>query len=236
MRCSSARRRNDGGSVSVVDLRRHRKSTASRSTSSSVSKVYETREGSSFWRSTDADLKIDAGRVRRHRRAERLRQEHAPVVGRGLDAGHRPAGSPSTAKRSSDRIPKVGMVFQTDLLLYWRTIIDNILLPVEIKGWKRRGYPARVDALLEQVGLAGFGEQISERAVGRHASARRHLPRPGAESRPVADGRAVRSARRAHARADDHRSSAPCGIGRAIPCCSSPTASTRPCSSPTACW
>ena len=52
--------------------------------------------------------------------------------------------------------PKVGMVFQNDLLLYWRTVLDNVLLPVEIKGWDRGAYRPRAEALLKQVGLAGF--------------------------------------------------------------------------------
>jgi NitT/TauT family transport system ATP-binding protein len=53
--------------------------------------------------------------------------------------------------------PKVGVVFQTDLLLYWRTVVDNILLPIEIKGRRRRDHMAQVHELLDQVGLAGFG-------------------------------------------------------------------------------
>ncbi len=52
--------------------------------------------------------------------------------------------------------PKVGVVFQQDLLLYWRTILDNVLLPVEIKRLPRQGYVSRAMALLDQVGLAGF--------------------------------------------------------------------------------
>ncbi|MEP6701470.1 MAG: ABC transporter ATP-binding protein [Betaproteobacteria bacterium] len=52
--------------------------------------------------------------------------------------------------------PKIGMVFQNDLLLDWRNVVDNILLPVEIKGWDRNAYRPRAEALLQQVGLAGF--------------------------------------------------------------------------------
>jgi NitT/TauT family transport system ATP-binding protein len=62
--------------------------------------------------------------------------------------------------------PKVGVVFQSDLLLYWRNIVDNILLPVEIKGWKRQSYLARVDMLLDQVGLSGFGEKFPSELSG----------------------------------------------------------------------
>jgi NitT/TauT family transport system ATP-binding protein len=55
--------------------------------------------------------------------------------------------------------PKVGVVFQTDLLLYWRTVVDNILLPIEIKRRSRKDHLAHVDGLLEQVGLEGFGQK-----------------------------------------------------------------------------
>jgi NitT/TauT family transport system ATP-binding protein len=62
--------------------------------------------------------------------------------------------------------PKVGMVFQTDLLLYWRTVIDNILLPVEIKRWNRKTHMARAEELLDQVGLHGFGQKYPNELSG----------------------------------------------------------------------
>ncbi len=62
--------------------------------------------------------------------------------------------------------PKVGVVFQTDLLLYWRTVVDNILLPIEIKGWKRKDHLSQVDGLLEQVGLASFGQKYPSELSG----------------------------------------------------------------------
>src|SRR6185295_1955247 len=43
---------------------------------------------------------------------------------------------------------KVGVVFQTDLLLYWRSVLDNILLPAEIKRLDRREYRERARQLL----------------------------------------------------------------------------------------
>jgi NitT/TauT family transport system ATP-binding protein len=79
--------------------------------------------------------------------------------------------------------PKVGVVFQTDLLLYWRTVLDNLLLPAEIKGWARREYAARAEALLEQVGLAGFGQKYPSELSGgmkqRVALARALIQEPG---------------------------------------------------------
>jgi NitT/TauT family transport system ATP-binding protein len=52
--------------------------------------------------------------------------------------------------------PKAGVVFQSDLLLYWRSILDNVLLPIEIKKLDRAAYVDRARDLLDQVGLQGF--------------------------------------------------------------------------------
>ena len=79
--------------------------------------------------------------------------------------------------------PKVGVVFQNDLLLYWRTVADNILLPVEIKGWKRDDYRARMLALLKQVGLADVASKYPGELSGgmrqRVAICRALIQQPG---------------------------------------------------------
>jgi NitT/TauT family transport system ATP-binding protein len=49
----------------------------------------------------------------------------------------------------------VGMVFQQPLLLKWRTIIDNVLLPAEILGLPEPASRERARELLALVGLAG---------------------------------------------------------------------------------
>ena len=52
----------------------------------------------------------------------------------------------------------VGMAFQNPVLLEWRTILDNVILPLEIvaPSMSRRDRVARAEALLDMVGLAGF--------------------------------------------------------------------------------
>ncbi|MCW5729472.1 MAG: ABC transporter ATP-binding protein [Alphaproteobacteria bacterium] len=50
----------------------------------------------------------------------------------------------------------IGMVFQQPLLLKWRTIEDNLLLPVEFLGERRESFRPRARALLKLVGLDGF--------------------------------------------------------------------------------
>ena len=50
----------------------------------------------------------------------------------------------------------VGMVFQQALLLKWRTILENVILPAEILGLPNREAKERARDLLNMVGLQGF--------------------------------------------------------------------------------
>ena len=53
----------------------------------------------------------------------------------------------------------VGMVFQAPLLLKWRRILDNVLLPAEILGLPMAEARVRAKALLGLVGLAGYEDK-----------------------------------------------------------------------------
>jgi NitT/TauT family transport system ATP-binding protein len=50
----------------------------------------------------------------------------------------------------------LGIVFQSPVLLDWRTILDNLLLQVELRRLPRAGYLARARTLLDAVGLSEF--------------------------------------------------------------------------------
>jgi len=64
-------------------------------------------------------------------------------------------------------IPKVGMVFQAAVLLKWRTILDNVLLPAELAGLNPRRYRERALELLRLVGLEEFtGKRPAELSGG----------------------------------------------------------------------
>ena len=62
---------------------------------------------------------------------------------------------------------RVGMAFQNPTLLPWLTLRDNVMLPLKIVAPFRQDYRAkrrtefhdRIDALLAQVGLAGFADK-----------------------------------------------------------------------------
>jgi NitT/TauT family transport system ATP-binding protein len=52
--------------------------------------------------------------------------------------------------------PDLGIVFQRDLLLDWRNILDNILINVEFLGLRRADYVDRARHLLALFGLDGY--------------------------------------------------------------------------------
>ena len=68
------------------------------------------------------------------------------------DAGTVTIGS---AEVPFDPARDIGMVFQAPLLLKWRTILDNVLLPAEILGLPMKESRDRARDLLALVGLAG---------------------------------------------------------------------------------
>lgn len=60
----------------------------------------------------------------------------------------------------------VGMVFQSSILLPWRTIIENVMLPAEILGLDTRVARARAFELLEMVRLKGFENKLPGQLSG----------------------------------------------------------------------
>ena len=50
----------------------------------------------------------------------------------------------------------VGMMFQRPVLLPWRTVIQNVMLPVEVMGGDREVLSARALELLHRAGLGGY--------------------------------------------------------------------------------
>lgn len=50
----------------------------------------------------------------------------------------------------------IGMVFQSPVLLPWRTVLDNVLLPADVLRLDQAASRQRAKGLLEMVGLAGF--------------------------------------------------------------------------------
>ena len=77
-------------------------------------------------------------------------------------------GSVRIGSASAGFVPgrDVGMVFQQALLLKWRTILGNVMLPAEILGLPLREARERARDLLAMVGLRGFEEKYPYQLSG----------------------------------------------------------------------
>lgn len=84
--------------------------------------------------------------------------------------------------RAALRAGRVGFVFQSFQLLPTLTALENVLLPLELKGGVETQARARADQALERVGLAEraghYPHQLSGGEQQRVAIARAYAPRP----------------------------------------------------------
>ena len=79
-----------------------------------------------------------------------------PTAGRILVAGE-----PVTEPRRD-----VSFMFQRPALLPWRSVLSNVMLPIEIFGLDRRQHRDRAQELLELVGLHGFEKLLPHELSG----------------------------------------------------------------------
>jgi NitT/TauT family transport system ATP-binding protein len=80
-----------------------------------------------------------------------------PATGGRVEVAGRPVTGPVAA---------VGMVFQAPVLLHWRRVLENVLLPAELSGLDPRGYRARAESLLRLVGLGEFAAKLPRELSG----------------------------------------------------------------------
>jgi len=62
--------------------------------------------------------------------------------------------------------PDFGVVFQQALLLPWLSVLDNVLLPVDVQGRTVSDYRARAHELIAMVGLKGFEDKYPSELSG----------------------------------------------------------------------
>jgi NitT/TauT family transport system ATP-binding protein len=130
-----------------------------------LNKTYGTREGAPIYALSNVSLEITRG-------------EFVTVVG--------PSGCGKTTllkilagilKKSSGTIlvngnpinapsRQLGVVFQEPLLLPWRNILQNIMVPVEIQGRDRAKFGSSAQQLLSLVGLEGFEQKYPRELSG----------------------------------------------------------------------
>ena len=177
------------------------------------------------------DLDRRAGEFVSLARSFGLRKVDPDADDRGPAAADRTARSGSTAASVTEPRTDIGIMFQDNTLVPWRTVRGNIELQLELRGLDPRRYAERIVGLLRIGPARRLREPAALRAFGRHAAARRLLPGAGARARDAASRRAARQARR-----DDPREHPPRPAGAldgeaARPSSSSRTASRRRCSS-----
>jgi NitT/TauT family transport system ATP-binding protein len=61
---------------------------------------------------------------------------------------------------------QIGMVFQRPVLLPWRSVVENILFPIEMLGWNVAEYREEVQRLIQLVGLGGFENALPNELSG----------------------------------------------------------------------
>jgi NitT/TauT family transport system ATP-binding protein len=79
-----------------------------------------------------------------------------PTSGRALHRGSIVEGT----------LQDVGMVYQDPLLLPWRNVLENVLLPVEILRLDRKEYLPAARQILDTVGLADFADKMPRQLSG----------------------------------------------------------------------
>lgn len=123
-----------------------------------VSKTYRTARGGGVHALDEITLHIEAG-------------EFVSIVGPSgcgkstlmmLVSGLIPVSTGSITvgdKTAKGPVHNAGIVFQRDVLLDWRSVLDNVLLPVEIKQLEPKEHRQKARDLLRSVGLGDFEEK-----------------------------------------------------------------------------
>lgn len=73
---------------------------------------------------------------------------------------------PSTGSVSGLAQSDIGFVFQEPTLLAWRSVADNITLPLKIEGHSQNEIAARLAEALQLVGLADFADALPRQLSG----------------------------------------------------------------------
>jgi NitT/TauT family transport system ATP-binding protein len=130
-----------------------------------VSKAYRPAGKPSFVAVQDIDLEVPTGRFVSVVGPSGCGKSTLLALVSGLirptTGGIELLGRPVTAIRTD-----VGFIFQRDALLPWRTVRENVLLPLRFHGMPRRDADERVRGWVARVGLAPFADSYPHELSG----------------------------------------------------------------------
>ena len=123
-----------------------------------VSKVYRTR-GEKFLAVSDVTMDVGAGELVALVGPSGCGKTTVLKILAGLHPHDGGTVAIGTRENPFDPSRDIGMVFQQSLLLKWRRVLENVLLPVEILGLPMKESRERARDLLAMVGLGGFEDK-----------------------------------------------------------------------------
>jgi NitT/TauT family transport system ATP-binding protein len=129
-----------------------------------LSKVYATRDGE-VRALTDITLTQRRGEFLSHVGPSGCGKSTLLMIAAGLlpaSSGMVQVKGRTVARPRTD----IGIVFQSPVLLEWRTAIGNVMLQAEARGMPRKEAEARARELLDSVGLAGFEDKYPHELSG----------------------------------------------------------------------
>ena len=69
-------------------------------------------------------------------------------------------------KRVTGPVTELGIVFQQHLLLPWRTVMQNVMLQIEVRHRRKSEYVDRARELLDRAGIAEFANRFPDELSG----------------------------------------------------------------------
>ena len=130
-----------------------------------VAKRFRTPDGSAFTALTDVDLAVEPGEFCAVVGPSGCGKSTTLTLVSGLE---RPSeGTVAIHGRPVDGIsPEVGFVFQSDALLPWKSVLDNVAAGPIFRGAGERDAHERARDWLRRVGLAGFEDHYPHQLSG----------------------------------------------------------------------